>query len=359
MDAKSKAIREPARPGHKAVDPAAWTPDVPRGTDDWKYRFSESDIAEIAAAVDQVQAEGLGIMEITREKFPLPAVSKVMARVRDELLDGKGMFLTQGFPVEEWPVERTAIAYFGMGRYIGEPVSQNAKGHLLGHVKSLGGSYFDPKNRGYNTSAGLPFHSDSTDITGLLCKQVSKSGGASRVVSTIELHNRMIDECPELAAELAKPIYRDRREEVPGGKLPYYQLPVFNYYKDLLTISMGRGYIESVQRFEDVPEFSPELRAALDTIDVLSEELAYDMVLERGDIQWVHNHVTSHSRTEYEDWPEPERRRHLFRLWLSTPDGRPLPECFAERYHQLAPGQRPAGGILVPGTELTAPLDAE
>jgi hypothetical protein len=179
MDAKSKAIREPARPGHKAVDPAAWTPDVPRGTDDWKYRFSESDIAEIAAAVDQVQAEGLGIMEITREKFPLPAVSKVMARVRDELLDGKGMFLTQGFPVEEWPVERTAIAYFGMGRYIGEPVSQNAKGHLLGHVKSLGGSYFDPKNRGYNTSAGLPIRPTSPVFSASRCRSRAAPAGSS------------------------------------------------------------------------------------------------------------------------------------------------------------------------------------
>lgn len=327
--------------------------------DDWKYTLTVSDVEEIAAAVDSVEAQGLGIMEVTRDKFPLPKLSAVLDRVKSELLHGKGVFLMHGFPVSEWPVERMAIAYFGMGRYIGEPVSQNAKGHLLGHVKSLGGSYFDAKNRGYNTSAGLPFHADSSDITGLFCKQTSKSGGLSRVVSTVELHNIMVERYPELAAELAKPIYRDRRNEVPEGKLPYYQLPVFNYHQGYLSISMSRGYIESVQRFEELPPFSPALRAALDTIDVLNEELAYDMELAEGDIQWVHNHITSHSRTEYEDWPEPERKRHLFRLWLSTPDGRPLAPGYAERYHSLAPGQRPVGGILVPGTKLTAPLDAE
>ncbi|MBL25562.1 MAG: taurine catabolism dioxygenase TauD [Rhodospirillaceae bacterium] len=359
MDAKTASERRTAEAGKKVVDPAAWTPDVLAASDDWTYTFTDDDIAEISAAVDQVEAAGVDLIDVDREKFPLPTVSALLERIKFELLDGKGVFLMHGFPVDEWSVERVAIAYFGMGHYIGVPVSQNAMGHLLGHVKSLGGSYFNPKNRGYNTSAGLPFHADSSDITGLLCKQVAKEGGASRVVSTVELHNVMTERYPEFAAALAEPIYRDRRGEVPEGKLPYYQLPVFNYYKGHLSVSMSRGYIESAQRFEDLPRFSPELRGALDMIDELNEELAYDMILERGDIQWVHNHVTSHSRTEYFDHEEPELRRHLFRLWLSTPNGRPLPESYGERFHSLEPGQRPVGGILVPGTKLTAPLDAE
>ena len=358
MDAKIYPERRPAIPGKKVVDPAAWTPNILAQTDDWKYTLTSEDITEISAAVDAVQAQGLDLINLSRDSFPLPKVSSILGCIKSELLDGKGVFLMHGFPVEEWPVERVAIAYIGMGHYIGEPVSQNAMGHVLGHVKSLGGSYFVPKNRGYNTSAGLPFHADSSDITGLLCKQTAKTGGLSRVVSTVELPNVMTERRPELAAELAKPIYRDRRNEVPEGKLPYYKLPVFNYCEGHLSVSMSRGYIESAQRFEELPRFSPQLRAALNMIDELNEELAFDMELQVRDIEWVHNHVTSHSRTEYFDWEKREKRRHLFRLWLSTPDGRPLPEEYGERFHSLEPGQRPVGGILVPGTKLTAPLDA-
>ena len=358
MDAKIHLERRPAISGKQVEDPAAWRPHVLAQTDDWKYTFNSGDIAEISAAVDAVQAQGLDLINLNRDSFPLPTVSSILGRIKSELLDGKGVFLMHGFPVEEWSVERVAIAYLGMGHYIGEPVSQNAMGHILGHVKSLGGSYFDPKNRGYNTSAGLPFHADSSDITGLLCKQTAKAGGLSRVVSTVELHNVMTERRPDLAAELAKPIYRDRRNEVPEGKLPYYKLPVFNYCEGHLSVSMSRGYIESAQRFEELPRFSPQLRAALNMIEELNEELAFDMELQVGDIQWVHNHVTSHSRTEYFDWEKQEKRRHLFRWWLSTPDGRPLPQEYGDRFHSLEAGQRPVGGILVPGTKLIAPLDA-
>ena len=45
---------------------------------------------------------------------------------------------------------------------------------------------------------------------------------------------------------------------------------------------------------------------------------------ELGDIQFLNNHLIVHSRDDYEDWPEPERRRHLVRMllsdfWITTP----------------------------------------
>ena len=47
-----------------------------------------------------------------------------------------------------------------------------------------------------------------------------------------------------------------------------------------------------------------------------------------GDMQFVYNHAQLHDRTGYVDWPEPENRRHLFRLWLSMAGDRELPEPF-------------------------------
>jgi len=91
-------------------------------------------------------------------------------------------------------------------------------------------------------------------------------------------------------------------------------------------------------------------------LDEVAEELRYDMIFEPGDIQFLHNHVTAHGRTIYQDWPELERKRHLLRLCLATPGGRPLVDEILERYGDLKPGPHPAG-IIVEGMELTTPLE--
>ena len=80
-----------------------------------------------------------------------------------------------------------------------------------------------------------------------------------------------------------------------------------------------------------------------------------DMEFRPGDMQFVHNHTTLHDRTAFEDWPEPERKRHLLRLWLAAPGARPLPPAYAERYGSVTIGDR--GGIICSGTKLHAPLE--
>jgi hypothetical protein len=88
---------------------------------------------------------------------------------------------------------------------------------------------------------------------------------------------------------------------------------------------------------------------AVEMFQALARELAADMEFRHGDMQFVNNHVTLHTRRAFEDWPEPERRRHLFRLWLAMDDARPLPAEFAEQME----------GIQVTGAAFTTPLDAE
>ena len=48
--------------------------------------------------------------------------------------------------------------------------------------------------------------------------------------------------------------------------------------------------------------------------------LALAHQLRAPDIQLLKNSVILHKRTAYEDWEEPERKRHLLRLWLAAPD---------------------------------------
>ena len=355
-----RADRQPAEPMKPVADPAAWRKEDFAGPGDYTHTLTAGEIAELDSAIERVEGRGLDIMDIDRAAFALPTLGRVLDDVHDELLDGRGFAVIGGLPVERYTRRQSAIAFFGIGTYLGTAVSQNGKGHVLGHVTSLVGKDFKtPTNRGYQTSVALPYHGDSCDVVGLLCLRTAKAGGTSMIVSAVTIYNEMLKRRPDLVAELAKPWYRDRREEVPEGKKPWFEMPVFNFHEGFLTTNYQGRYIRTAQRFEELPRFTEAQEEALALVTALADELRLDMEFRPGDMQFLHNHVTLHSRTDYEDHPDPERRRHLLRLWLSTPDGRPLPACYAERYYSLKPGERPAGGIIVPGTRLHAPLDPE
>ena len=152
--------RVPAEPMAPIIDPARWEPEELVATDDWLYHFSAEDILEIYAAVETVQRSGTAIVHMSRQDFPLPNLVEIMADVRQELLEGRGLVFLRGLPVADLGRERAAIAYFGIGCHLGVPISQNAYGHLLGHVRDFGKSFDDPKIRGYRSKAALGFHAD-------------------------------------------------------------------------------------------------------------------------------------------------------------------------------------------------------
>jgi hypothetical protein len=293
------------------------------------------------------------------QDFPLPTLgSKLRSRVDDEVLNGRGFLLLRGLPVERWSIRESATAFFGLGAHLGSARSQNGKGHVLGHVQDLGLDVNDPNVRIYQTHERQTYHTDSCDIVGLLCLKTAKSGGLSALVSSTTIFNEMRRRRPDLLRLLFQPIATDRRGEVPEGQKPYFEIPVFNWHEGYLTAIYQRQYIDSAQRFPDAPRLTPELVEALDLFDSLANDPALNTFMEfkPGDVQLVHNHTMLHDRTGFEDWPEPERRRHLLRLWLAADRARPLPEVFAQRYGSVTIGDR--GGIIVRGTRLQAPLQA-
>ena len=339
--------------------PSAWRgPDIVNSTE-WIYQLTDSDIAEIDAAVAPLVAREADIARITQADFPLPTLGPKLKELCDQVIHGRGFQLMRGLPVERYSIRESATAYFGIGTHFGNARSQNAKGHVLGHVKDLGLSTDNPKVRIYQTTERQTFHTDSTDIVALLCLKTAKEGGLSSLVSTTAIYNEMYARAPDLLWELFQPFATDRRGEIPAGKLPYFEIPVYNYYEGYLSAIYARRYIESARRLEGVPPLTDKQTAALDMFDSLAEspDMRLDMDFRPGDMQWVHNHTNLHDRTSFIDWPEPERRRHLLRLWLAVPGARPLPPVYAERYGQVDIGDR--GGIIVPGAMMNAPLEAE
>lgn len=356
-------------------DPSAWYGPHMAARSDWIEPLSAAELDELAAASEPWMDAGADLATLAKEKFPLPALTRRLAATLDELLAGRGFTLWRGLPVAQWGRRRSAIAFYGLGTHLGNPLSQNAQGHVLGHVRDMGLSSADPNVRIYQTHERQTFHTDSADLVGLLCLQSARSGGLSALVSSTTLYNEMRARRPDLAASLFEPVATDRRGEVPEGARPYFEIPVFNWHvHDVpspasgggpgwgrttgnLSVIYQRQYIDSAQRFPGAPRLTAQQVEALDLLDALTNDpaLHFTMALQPGDMQFVHNHTLLHDRTAFVDWPEPERRRHLLRLWLAPLQARALPAAFAQRYGALTPGRR--GGVPSADRQSRALLD--
>lgn len=324
----------------------------------WIEGLSETEIGEVAEATKKLIANpAVDLTSLNGDDFPLPTLGSRLLRLLDEVLNGRGFVLIRALPIRRWTRREAAIAFLGIGVHLGSLRMQNAAGHLLGHVRDLGRSSQDPETRIYQTRERQTFHTDSCDVVGLMCLQVAKSGGLSSLVSSTTIFNEMRRRRPDLLRVLLDPIETDRRGEVAEGEKPYFSIPIFNWHANLLSAIYQRQYIESARRFSGVEPLSDVQVEALNLFDELANdpELNLSMELQPGDMQFVHNHTILHDRTAFEDFPEPERKRHLLRLWLAPRNARALPEILAERFGSVTPGDR--GGITIAGSRPTIPFD--
>jgi alpha-ketoglutarate-dependent taurine dioxygenase len=338
--------------------PAAWLgPDMVQNEAAWLFHLSPADVVELEAAARHYLSLGRDIGEISAVDFPLEHFGAHLAGLKKKLVTGNGLEVLRGLPTASYSQELAATIFCGIGAHLGSARSQNSQGHILGHVRDIGSDANDPNSRIYQTSERQSFHTDSADVVGLLCLRTSKEGGKSLLVSALSIYNRMRAERPDLLEKLFDPIATDRRGEVPEGEKPYMEIPPFSWHDGKLTVFYQRQYIDSAQRFDGAMRLTPAHVEALDMFDALADDpaLNFGMQLQPGDMQFVYNHSQLHDRTGFLDWPEPEKRRHLLRLWLSVEGDRELPECFKERYGSIEIGNR--GGIITSETRLHAPLD--
>ncbi|KAL2217701.1 hypothetical protein M432DRAFT_548989 [Thermoascus aurantiacus ATCC 26904] len=328
----------------------------------WTHRFTDEELEELSTAADNFIASGTPLTAISKSNFPLPNLSKFLAELRDDLLNGKGFILFKGFPVQKWGNHKSAVAYMGLGTYLGYFVSQNSRGHVLGHVKDLGE---DPtqidKVRIYRTSARQFFHADDADIVGLLCIAKALEGGESDIVSSHHVYNTLMKERPDVLKTLIEPIwYFDRKGETSKGQEEYIRTSVIYLEKGengRVYTKWDPYYVRSLTRFSDkgiIPPLSPAQLEALEVLEATCNRLSLHMILDVGDIQFLANSHILHARTAYTDYPPPAPRRHLMRLWLATPEdegGWKLPFWDSN--------EKKRGGIQVDDTPPVAPLDAE
>ncbi|MCK8783689.1 TauD/TfdA family dioxygenase [Roseomonas sp. NAR14] len=323
------------------ADASVWRGADLVGDPAWIHWLGADEVEELAAALavarakgerDGEKGRGLATTAITRDDFPLPTLGPRLAALREEARLGRGFFLIRGLPADRFDeAEREAI-FWGIGTWLGSPVSQNAHGELLGHVFDQGRTYGAANTRGYQTNARLPYHTDRCDLVGLLCQRKAKAGGLSSIVSTMAVHDEILRTRPDLLPYLYRGYRYGEREAAdrPDGVTPH-RIPVFSRQDGLLSCRFIRSPIDMAVRRTGIPH-EPAEAEALELMTRLTEdpELRLDMDLEPGDMQFCNNYVTAHSRTGFEDFAEPARRRLMVRLWLSFPERRKLAPDFGE-----------------------------
>ena len=337
--------------------PLDWRGPQMREREDWIFTLDDAALAEVEEAAWRVRDKP--IAEISRDDFALASLGPALEQLQRDILYGRGFAVIRGIDVSHGDLEHLGRIYWGLGTWLGDAISQNPNGHLLGHVTDIGAEVDNPNHRGYQSSAALPFHTDvAADIVGLFCVRPAAQGGASSIVSSVAMHNAMLQRAPQLLELLFEPWFWDRRGEVPPGCDSWYQLPVFCHHHGQLMVAFIRRFIVSAERHVGVPALKAEQRLALDTLqDIASDpEMHLAMDFRPGDIQLINNYAILHSREGYVDDLRPGQQRHLLRLWLTTTNGWALPELFYARY----PGRTAAGrpdGIRTANTAQIASLD--
>src|SRR5882757_2765877 len=313
---------------------------------------------ELDAALHAVKAKGLDWPQITRADFPLPTLDAVMADVAEELEDGSGMVKLRGFPVDKYDEDDLRKIYFGVGTHIGTPVFQNRSGELMrairdegAHVGRTYGQVQDEKKgtvlSSYArtlTNGGLRFHTDRTDVVGLLCVRQARAGGVSKLASTPAIHNAILARRPDLLDLLFKDYWRSRFGEEGTTKETAYPLPIFGLRDGKFTSHYSLTFIEAAEMAPGVPKLTDKQKEAIEVLMATAEELCFEMTLEPGDLQLINSHVTYHGRTPFEDDHGAGMSRLLLRLWLTVANNRPLPEGHEILWRSIDAG-KPRGGI--------------
>ncbi len=326
--------------------PPVWSGDDLAVRSDWIYHLSERDLAEIDKAVKGISVEIPALYEVTAEHFPLPNFSRILAELDNELHQGRGFFLLRGIATHQYTEQQLAAIFWGIGCYFGVGLAQSIKGDRLGHVINRSGPGDDKRHmRNYELGGALRMHTDlNNDVVGLLMLHHAKEGGASRIASSMLVHNIILEEHPEFLDPLFRGYYFHllRGDRTNDNQLTDHRVPIFINHGDTLSCHYNPSPIDrSVQR-AGVELSEIEANAVKSVAEVAARPGVYlDMELEPGDIQLINNHVILHGRTDYKDFSETERRRHLLRLWLRSNRARTQPletqvhqiDKFGYRYH--------------------------
>lgn len=308
----------------KITGPSVWKGADFAHDNNWVHELTADEIGGLEAALAALEDGGFDFPGFSREDFSIGPLGAVLDDVAEELENGRGFKLLRGLPVDRFSDDQIKMIYFAIGLHMGKPVRQNPRGDLLGLVMNIG-DITKKETRVYETNLYLPYHTDPSDVVGLLCVRRAMTGGMSSLVSAAAIYNEIIDRCPDLLEVFYQPFcYAHLGDDKTS--------PVFSFHDGKLSCRYLRQYIELGSEEMAQPLSAAQI-AALDLFDeiMMAPEMRIDMMMEPGDIQLANNYTVLHSRTAFEDHIDENRRRKKLRLWLKMPNARQLAADFPGR----------------------------
>ena len=291
------------------------------GPGDYLITITDTALIEIDKLAVFFSDNPIPLLQRKLDEFELPACRDLMAQMKSKLDHGVGFAVLDRLPLDDYPLEIMLEIYWVLGQCVGRPVAQKWNGQMIYDVADTGADYAYG-TRGSYTSVELNFHTDNAfarmvpDYVGLFCRHPAKSGGVSRLCSLYSVHQRLFEQYPEQLARLYRPMLFDRQKEHREGAEPVCLAPYFSWRNNRLFARANASLIRKGYEVAGVV-MDQALSTALDAIDEVcaASDLWYETSLQRGQIQYLNNHEVGHYRSAFEDYDEPERKRHLYRLW--------------------------------------------
>ena len=309
-----------------ATDPRAWRADTIDRPDCWSYPLSAPAVSALERAARDWQPNSTPVTDLRASDELRATCTADGKRIRTALEDGRGFaVVTAGPPGHFGPRELPGV-YWLVGQILGRPFAQNVQGTLLYDVRDTGqdvrsGARFSVTNYESSFHTDNSFGDDVLDYVGLLCLNTAKSGGESQIVSGYAVRDELRARHPAALEVLRRPFHVDRRGGLRPGDAPTARFPVFACEGPELLIRYLRYWIEVGHEKAGQP-LTAEQVSALDALDRVAAErsLRVQFTLRPGEMLFVNNRWIFHNRTAFEDYAEPERRRHYVRLWLQRPN---------------------------------------
>ncbi|MEM7144776.1 MAG: TauD/TfdA family dioxygenase [Verrucomicrobiota bacterium] len=302
--------------------PAAWRGPELLKREDWLLKLAPTDSLESDALQQKLHA------------------------VQHSLEHGSGASLLRGLPVDKLSEPDSKDLFLTLSQSVGTPLSQSADGERVFSVRDAGFKNDDPRARGPNTRKKLSFHTDRCDVIAFLCLKQAKKGGDNEIVSSLTLYHEIARRRPDLLEILTQPFPYKRHTIDPANERSHCLQPIFSFHENHFACAFLRVLIDRAHNDPELPSLTNQQVEALDFLEAVAAEpeLHVRFRQQPGDILFLNNWTTLHRRTEFEDWPDPEQKRHILRIWLSVPNSRPLDRAFADNYGDTRAGAL-RGGI--------------
>ena len=308
-------------PGHAIPERLLWRGDsLPDSTG--RLALPAEVERELEHIVSSLDRDPLPLLVLRPDDFALDAARAFMSKVRRSLDDGPGFAIVDHLPVERWSESGARAVWWLLASLVARPVAQKWDGTSIYDVRDLG----RPPGNGVRpdvTNVEQNFHTDNSynlvppHYVGLLCLRTAMEGGVSGIVSFGAAHEEMRRRHPDLLPRLYQPFYFDRQREHASGDVMTTHHPMFERRDGRLVARLSRFQVKNGYKLAG-EELDPAGTAAMEAFEAILNEpgVAARFQFQPGQIQLIDNRALGHKRSAFRDWPEPERKRLLVRLWL-------------------------------------------